>query len=239
MAKNAHQSKGAPKRPKSAASMRAAWRALSEIQPNPQNVRLHSDEQVKLLAASIREFGQVWPILVDEGGMIVAHHGVFEALKREGFDEAKVVYVEGLSPDQIRAFVVADNRLAEISQWDEAGLRAELEALVGLGLDMDAVGYEADDLAKLFAIQQQEAQGGNMGSLARDFGVPPFTVLSARAGIWQERKDAWIALGIRSEEGRGENLLKFSASARPPDSKERIGAKTRKGAAAPALGGEV
>lgn len=233
MAKNAHG-----KRPKSAASMEAAWRKISDIYPNPKNVRVHSDEQVKLLQASIEEFGQVWPILVDGDGMIVAHHGVFEALKRGAYDEAKVVYVEGLSPEQVRAFVVADNRLAEISKWDEEGLRAELKALSELGLSMDAVGYEAEDLAKLLALQQEEEQGGRMGSLAASFGVPPFSVLSARAGIWQDRKDAWLALGIQSELGRGENLLKFSDSVRL-DSDQRIGSKTRKKSAAPALGGEV
>ena len=214
MAKKAQNGKGAPKRPKSAASMEAAWRAVEEIKPNPRNVRLHSSEQVAKIQASLRQFGQVWPILIDGDGMIVAHHGVFEACKAEGYEEVKVTYIEGLSEDQARAFVVADNRLAEISTWDEAALKAELEALQSLDLEMDSVGYAADEITQLLANTDEAERQMEAGTLARQFGVPPFTILNAKSGDWQKRKDGWTALGIRSEEGRGQNLLKFSDSVR-------------------------
>ncbi len=129
--------------------MSAEWRAVSKIKPDPKNVRIHDEGQVDMLRASLREFGQVWPILIRKSGKIVAHHGVYEAAIREGFDEVKVLNVEGMTDDQIRGFMLADNRLAEISTWDEDALKAELEALAELGFDSRTIGYEKTELEKL------------------------------------------------------------------------------------------
>ncbi len=206
MSKNSQrQAASGAKRPRNSASLEAAWVPITKLKPNPSNTRLHDERSLEGLQASLRQFGQVWPILADKSGMVIAHHGILEALKREGFEEAKVVYAEGMSKAQQRAFVVADNRLAEISAWDEEGLRAELQALADLGFDMDSVGYE---LAELEAALTEEVERTNaLGSLAESFGVPPFTILNCKGGDWQKRKSAWIALGIKSEEGRGENLI--------------------------------
>jgi ParB-like chromosome segregation protein Spo0J len=190
--------------------MSAEWRPIGSLRPDPKNVRLHDEPQIELLRASVREFGQVWPILARKDGTVVAHHGILEALKREGYEEAKVAFVEGMSAQQIAAFAIADNRLAMISDWDESALKAEVDALAAAGFNMEAVGYSADALEKMLSDEATRS----VGSLAEAFGVPPFTILNARSGDWQKRKDVWLAMGIRSEEGRGENLLKFSDSVR-------------------------
>lgn len=181
-------------------------RKASALKPYPQNAKRHPPEQIELIAASIREFGFGSPALIDSKNMLLAGHARREAVMlpgMEAFAEAIPVRVgHGLTKEQKRAFVLADNRLTELGAWDQSMLRAEISALDAADFDLGLTGF---DLSTLDAPAETE-QTRRLGSLAEQFGVPPFSVLSARDGWWQNRKRAWLALGIRSELGRGEAI---------------------------------
>ncbi len=113
---------------------RADDRAIGRVTPYARNARRHSDRQIDLIVRSIRTFGFVNPILVDRGGVIVGGHGRYEAALRLGLESVPVVEIDHLSPDEIRAYRIADNRIAELSDWDEDTLRLEITALVDLEL---------------------------------------------------------------------------------------------------------
>ena len=116
-----------------------------------------------------------------------------------------MLVLDHLSEAQRRAYVIADNKLALNAGWDMETLALELGDLRGMGFDLALTGFSADELTALLAEQTaaDSGVGSGAGSLSAKFGVPPFSVLSAREGWWQDRKRAWLALGIQSELGRG------------------------------------
>jgi len=134
----------------------AQW-AASVIEQRPvlsllayaANARTHSDAQVAQIAASIREFGFVNPVLVDEGGEIIAGHGRVMAAKLLGMATVPTIERGGLSDAQRRALRLADNKLVMNSGWDEALLAAELTALSGMEFDLDLIGFDTSELDAL------------------------------------------------------------------------------------------
>jgi DNA modification methylase len=123
--------------------------------PYARNARTHSPEQVAQIAASIAEFGFNAPILVDSCAGIVAGHGRLLAARKLGLAEVPVVVLDHLSETQRRAYVIADNRLAENAGWDEAALAAELHELEREGLDLALVGFSDGELEALLAAEPQ------------------------------------------------------------------------------------
>jgi DNA modification methylase len=136
----------------------AHW-PLARLLPYANNARTHSDEQIAQIAASIVEFGFTNPILVGGDGVIVAGHGRLAAARKLGLTAVPVVVLDHLTPTQRRALVIADNRIAENADWDEAVLRAELEALRDDGFDLDLTGFDADALAELLAGEETDQTG--------------------------------------------------------------------------------
>jgi ParB-like chromosome segregation protein Spo0J len=128
-----------------------ATRPLASLVPAARNARTHSPEQVAAIAASIVEFGFNNPVLIDAAGGIVAGHGRVLAAQRLGLDAVPVVVLGHLTEVQRRAYLLADNRLAELAGWDKVVLAAELEALASLDVDLGALGFTAADLAALTA----------------------------------------------------------------------------------------
>lgn len=114
-----------------------------------RNARTHSEEQVAQIAASIQEFGFTNPILAGSDGEIIAGHGRLMAAKKLGLSEVPVVVLDHLTPEQRRAYVIADNQLALNAGWDEELLRAELADLECLGFDLSLVGFSEEELAEL------------------------------------------------------------------------------------------
>ena len=117
-------------------------RPVTELEPYARNARLHSEKQVGQIAASIEEFGWTVPVLVDETGGIIAGHGRVLAAKRLGLTDVPVMVARGWSEAQRRAYVLADNRLAENASWDEALLASELSDLTDLGFDVALIGFD-------------------------------------------------------------------------------------------------
>jgi ParB-like chromosome segregation protein Spo0J len=105
---------------------------LSALRINPHNARTHSKHQIRQIAASIREFGFLNAILIDANNVIIAGHGRAEAAKLLAIELVPTIRVENLTEDQIRAYIVADNRLAEKAGWDKEILAIELQHLIDI-----------------------------------------------------------------------------------------------------------
>jgi DNA modification methylase len=120
------------------------YRLLESLKPNPKNPRAHSPKQLKQIANSMSTFGFNVPILIDSDNKIIAGHGRAEASKLRGITEVPTIRLEHLTEAQARAFMIADNRLTENSEWNERLLGKELKELSELDLDfsLELTGFE-------------------------------------------------------------------------------------------------
>lgn len=125
-----------------------SWRGVDDLKPDPRNARTHTNKQIQQVAASIREFGFTVPILVDSNDVILAGHARVEAARRLGMDTVSAIQIEHLSEAQRRAYVIADNRLAELAGWDQDLLAVELKTLTEIDLDFDVeiTGFETAEI---------------------------------------------------------------------------------------------
>jgi hypothetical protein len=129
---------------------------LSVLIPSVLNARTHSDEQVEQIEKSIVEFGFTNPILV-RGNDVVAGHGRVLAAKRLGMLRVPVVDLEHLTPEQARAYMLADNKLALEAGWDDDILRGEINSLRAAGFDIELTGFDTQELDQLFATEVDPA----------------------------------------------------------------------------------
>ena len=114
-------------------------RSVEALVPYARNARTHSDEQVAQVAASIREFGFTNPILVDGENGIIAGHGRLAAARKLGMEKVPVIALDHLTDAQKRALVLADNKLALNSGWDDDLLKVELDDLSAAGFDLNGI----------------------------------------------------------------------------------------------------
>lgn len=118
---------------------------IDRLIPYANNARTHSSEQIKLIQSSLREFGFINPVIIDKNFGIIAGHGRVIAAQKEGITKIPCVKVEYLTEAQKKAYILADNRLAELSEWDEELLKIEIEELEGLDFDVDLLGFDLED----------------------------------------------------------------------------------------------
>ena len=121
---------------------------VADLRPYSRNARTHSPKQIVQIAASIREFGFTSPVLIDSSKTIIAGHGRVEAAKQLGLDTVPAIRLDHLSEDQKRAYILADNRLAEKAGWDREILAIELQhlVLVETGFDISITGFEMAEI---------------------------------------------------------------------------------------------
>ena len=131
---------------------------IDRLIPYARNARTHSKEQILQLRSSLREFGFVSPIIVDQDLNIIAGHGRVLAAKAEGLSEVPCVFAEHLTAAQKRAYILADNRLAVNAGWDEELLALEFGELKDIGFDLELTGFGLDEIEKLFAADGKEVQ---------------------------------------------------------------------------------
>ncbi len=124
---------------------------VEKLIPYARNARTHSDAQVAQIAASIMAFGFNNPILVDTNAGIIAGHGRLLAARKLRMEHVPVVVLDHLTETQRRAYVLADNKLAEQAGWDDEMLRGELADLKDADLDLEALGFSEDELRTLLA----------------------------------------------------------------------------------------
>jgi len=130
---------------------------IDKLIPYARNARIHTEEQVAQVAASIVEFGWTNPILVGANRIIIAGHARLAAARKLKLAEAPVIVLDHLTDTQRRALVLADNRLALSAGWDEDMLRVELESLKEDAFDLDLVGFTDEELEKIL---EAEPSGG-------------------------------------------------------------------------------
>lgn len=136
--------------------------SLDKLKPYEKNARKHSPEQIEKIAASIREFGFLNPVVIDGKNRVLAGHGRIEAAKLANLNAIPVVRVEHLSEKQMQAYIIADNRLAEISGWDENMLKMELadiakaEYNLEIGFSTSITGYETAVIDSLLSEAVEE-----------------------------------------------------------------------------------
>ena len=123
---------------------------IDKLIPYVNNARTHSKEQITKLRSSLREFGFINPIIIDENFNVIAGHGRICAAKEEGIKEVPCVFADHLTEAQKKAYIIADNRMAEDSGWDEELLKVEMEALQDMGFDLSMTGFDESELADLF-----------------------------------------------------------------------------------------
>ena len=117
---------------------------ITELKPYEKNARTHSADQIKQIAESIKEFGFISPVLIDEQNNVIAGHGRIMAAKKLGMESVPCLYVEGLTEEQKRAYILADNRLTELGGWNMDLVDLELSSLNELGFDTSLTGFEID-----------------------------------------------------------------------------------------------
>lgn len=131
---------------------------VEKLIPYINNARTHSPEQLTKLRSSLREFGFINPVIIDREFNIIAGHGRVMAAKEEHIAEVPCVFVDYLSEAQKKAYILADNRMALDAGWDEELLRIEIEALQGADFDVSLTGFGEDEIADLFAGEEQSAK---------------------------------------------------------------------------------
>ncbi len=120
--------------------------ATSSLTPNPRNARTHSAKQISQIAAAIERFGFLVPLVADEQSMILAGHGRWEASRKLGLSEVPVIRAAFVTDEDRRAFVLAENRLAQAAGWNEDLLASELNALFDKGYNLEITGFSTADL---------------------------------------------------------------------------------------------
>ena len=127
------------------------YRLVNDLKPHPHNARTHSKKQIKFIAKSIRKFGFLNPVLIDKDGNIIAGHGRVRAAKLLGMDPVPTICIEDLTDDEIRAYILADNKLAELAGWDRETLAIELQYLCTLEdvFDIAVTGFEVTEIDQI------------------------------------------------------------------------------------------
>ena len=160
--------------------MKIEYRRLSELKLYAGNPRIISDEAVDAVAASIRAFGFRVPILVDRDGVIVAGHARYRAAQKLGLTEVPVIVADDLTPEQVKAYRIADNRTAELSTWDYELLPIELADLQSTDFDLNLLGFSTDELAKILDPAVKEGLTD-----PDDVPQPPDEPITQPGDLWQ------------------------------------------------------
>lgn len=160
-----------------------SYRPISALRANKKNPRTHTKAQIAKVAASIEEFGWTVPILIDSADRIVAGHGRLEAARLLKLDEVPTIRLEHLDEAQVRAYALADNRLAELAGWDNELLAIELSELCELDLDFDVTitGFEMPEIDVLI----QDCQESSDPADDIPDVQPDTTPVSSPGDLWQ------------------------------------------------------
>jgi len=151
----------------------------ASLKPNPRNPRTHSEKQIDQLARSVLEFGLLLPLLVDGDNTIVKGNAVFAALKQIGVDQIPVLRVGHLSPAQLRAYVIADNRTALNAGWDIEILKEDFAALIGSDLDVTITGFDFPEVDLILNSTETES-----ADPADEVPPAPATAVTRLGDIW-------------------------------------------------------
>ena len=168
---------------------------IEKLIPYANNARTHSDKQIDKIAASIKEFGFLNPLIISEDNVILCGHGRYYAAKKLGLKKLPCIRESHLSEAQRKAYILADNRLAEDAGWDEDLLRVEIEFLKGEDFNVDLIGFDEKEINSLFDADTEGKED--------DFDVDAElekTPFAKRGDIWHLGKHTIICDDTRDPE---------------------------------------
>ncbi|NBX86959.1 MAG: DNA methylase [Bacteroidetes bacterium] len=163
--------------------LKITYKPVADLIPYARNSRTHSDAQVAQIAASIREFGWTNPVLLDGDNGIIAGHGRVMAAQKLGETQVPTIELGHLNPNQKRAYIIADNKLALNAGWDEQMLALEIQDLKDVGYDLELLGF---DLNELQSIDDEEEPQDTEG-LSTDF-TDSYEIIVECVGEFEQRK---------------------------------------------------
>ena len=134
--------------------------SVASLVPYARNSRTHSESQISQIAGSIREFGFTNPVLIDAENGIIAGHGRVMAAHLLGLDKAPCIRLTHLTDTQRKAYIIADNKLALNSGWDEAMLGLELSDLREADFNLDLIGFDADEIEQALNPEEPNFEPG-------------------------------------------------------------------------------
>lgn len=195
---------------------------MSELKYDPRNYRIHTEKNRRLIRKSLQDCGAGRSILFDRDDCIIAGNGVYEQARELGL-KVRIIESDGteliaikrtdLSTDDARrkALALADNYTSDTSVFDFDAIVEDFRID-----ELDAWEFKVDDLnIDDISVNDVKPDKGRSGSLKERFIIPPFSVLDSKLGNWQDRKHAWLDLGIKSGDGREKDIT-FNRSAQPP-----------------------
>ena len=149
---------------------------VEELIPYINNPR-NNTEAVDKVAASIKEFGFKVPIVIDKDNVVVTGHTRLLASKKLGLQEVPCVIADDLSPAQIKAFRIADNKVSEYAQWDEDMLKVELEELEEMNFDLDSVSIDFSDFDMALDLEDtEEGQEQEENIYTKEINIPQYEI---------------------------------------------------------------
>jgi ParB-like chromosome segregation protein Spo0J len=162
--------------------LRIVYRDIDSLVEYEGNSRTHNSEQVDKIVASIGEFGFTNPLLVGPDGVLVAGHGRMMAAKKLGIDSVPCIELGHLTSEQRRAYVIADNRLAMDSGWDEDALAKELAALNDADFNLHLLGFDELELDEILIDEESLETDG----LTDDDAVPEVVTdpVTSEGDVW-------------------------------------------------------
>ena len=190
---------------------------IAALTPHPRNPRKHSRAQIQAIAKSIKAFGFNAPILIDKDRQIVAGHGRFEAAKLLGLEKVPVIFLEHLSPTQVRAYMVADNKLTDRSSWDDATLAVHLKELLELvpDFDIEATGFELPEI-DFRILSLEDTESANEVDEFEPAQAPAVSVIDDLWALGRHRLYCGNALDCKSYAALFENETAAAAFTDPP-----------------------
>jgi len=187
------------------------------VRVHPKNVR---QGDIGAISESLKAHGQYRPIVVDgRTNLILAGNHTWKAAKALGWAEINAGFIKTEDDDEALRILLADNRSTDLSSYDNDGLEQLLKELASTDIGLSGSLFDGDDLDLLINdnafeqpidLESKFATTASTGAIAQRFGIAPFSIMDCRRSWWKQRRDYWLKLGIESEVGRNENLLKFS-----------------------------
>src|SRR6266853_431844 len=169
-----------------ASRMSIVYRAIDLIKPDPANPRLHSKKQIRQIANSIKAFGFNVPVLVDAELNVIAGHGRLLACRELGWTEVPTLCLDHLTAAQARAFMIADNRLAEVAVWDDRLLAQQLKdlSLHGLDFNIEVIGFEVGEIdLRIASLEHLPEDDDDPADILPELSASP--PLSKVGDVWQ------------------------------------------------------
>lgn len=191
---------------------------IDSVETHPKNVR---QGDIGAISESLKAHGQYRPIVVDKRtNRILAGNHTWRAAKALGWQQISAGYVETSDDDEALRILLADNRTTDLASYDNDGLEELLKELASSDKGLEGTLFDGDDLDSLISDNsyfENNAETSDgfatntfTGTIAKRFGIAPFSILDCRRSWWRDRREVWLKLGISSEIGRNENLLKMS-----------------------------